>query len=99
MITNLITLLLVIIFGVVCSQSPMTIIGFLMWWIRPTFIEKKLYDHFSNPKLQELIILYNQDPEKYQLVHYKQIKTIRFSGYFALIWATLLLCSLWVTRQ
>ena len=33
-----------------------------MWWIKPTFKEKKLYDRFPNPKLQEMIILYNNDP-------------------------------------
>lgn len=97
MLLNLIIFSIVLIFGIVCVKYPMVIIRFEIWWIKK-FIGKNLGASYVNDKLRQIIILYDNDPKKYQITHLRQIQIIQFSGYFACIWVTLASCSLFSAR-
>lgn len=97
MLLNLIVFSIVLIFGIVCVKYPMVIIGFEIWWIK-IFIGKNLGASYVNDKLRQIITLYDNDPKKYQLTNLRQIQIIQFSGYFACIWVTLTICSLFTAR-
>lgn len=76
-------LLLLLVFGVVCISSPITIVRIIMLW--PKFIFPKLFrEEDAPPRTREALHLIDEDPKEYAQRFKKPLGLIKVSGLITL---------------